>query len=76
MTLSTAPLSTITDFLEVGGLDALEGLLGRVVRLPDSSKGEVGDSVLLESVRVVRVLSNTEVGPTGVALLFPSLDTP
>ena len=59
--MSTAPLSTINDFLDVGGLDALEGLLGRVVRLPDSAKSEVGDSVLLESVRVVRVLSNTEV---------------
>lgn len=31
------------------------------MRLPESVKGEVGEAVLLESVRVVRVLSNTEV---------------
>ncbi|KAL7410280.1 hypothetical protein BDY24DRAFT_186432 [Mrakia frigida] len=60
--LSTAPLPTINEFLDLGGLDALEGLLGRVVRLPESVKGEVGEAVLLESVRVVRVLSNTEPG--------------
>jgi hypothetical protein len=74
--LSTAPVSTIDEFLELGGLEAIETLLGRIVRLNDAGKGEVGDTVLLETVRVVRVISNTEVSkqhalPVGLLIVDP-----
>lgn len=55
-------MSTVLEFLDLDGLGAIEIFLGRVVRLPPTAGTELGNSTLLEIVRTIRVVSNTEVG--------------
>lgn len=60
VTLSTAKISFLHDFLQLSGLDALSECLGRVLNAPMEG-GSVTEQNVVEIIKCLRVLMNIDV---------------
>ncbi|KAK6904947.1 hypothetical protein I203_105766 [Kwoniella mangroviensis CBS 8507] len=61
VTLSTVKLSWINEFILIDGLTAISSLLEKVAREP-RQKGDIGEQIITEIGKSLRVLMNTDVG--------------
>jgi diaphanous 1 len=60
VSLSTAGTAWMEDFLDLNGLDALQGQLARLVTRPKEA-GDLTEQIIVEIVKCLRVLMNTDV---------------
>lgn len=60
VTLSTAPMKFIIDFLELHGLDKLEAVMTKLAALP-KDKGDMNEQIVAEVLKCSRILMNVDV---------------
>ena len=62
VTLSTAPMGFIVDFLDAHGLDKLEVIMIMLAHLP-KDKGDMNEQLVGEVLKCLRIIMNLDVSP-------------
>ena len=62
VTLSTAPMGFIVDFLDAHGLNKLEVIMIKLAHLP-KDKGDMNEQLVGEVLKCLRIIMNLDVSP-------------